>query len=379
MAHRWGDKPTHGPSVRVNPQGPVASEPSTDVAIRDVAAGDGTTLRSMSQELNAILQRQEGMVRRSQALQEMSLDRMRHLLGRSWQIVLPGVYASFTGTVSERQRLLAALLYAGGGARLADVTALARYGVRYLPRGQQIHVLIPAAVKRANRDGVLVRRTHRMPPARQLDGLPYCPPERALVELCARICDRRTATAVIADAVQRQIAVPERLALELPHLTGRGAGDARAAVLAVIELGARSAPEADFLGMCAGYPELCAPLVNPLLELPDGRRVSPDSLFLDAAVVHETNGRGPHAEEDAFESMQVRHDALTAAGFIVLHNTPRSMSRDADRVMREVLACVTRYAGRGLPPGVTMLREGPPGSLWLPAGIVRTDGPSVGL
>jgi hypothetical protein len=208
-----------------------------------------------------------------------------------------------------------------------------------------------------------------------MDGLPYCPPERALVEMSARTCDRRTATAVIADAVQRGIAAPERLVLELPHLTGRGAGTTRSAVGDVVGLGARSAPEADFLTMCAGCPGLPTPLVNALLRLPTGMKVSPDSLFFDAAVIHETNGRGPHAEEDAFESMQVRHDALTAAGFTVLHNSPRSLWREPDRVMSELLACVTRNAGRGLPPGVVVLRSAPPGGLWTPTTSSSTDGP----
>jgi hypothetical protein len=131
--------------------------------------------------------------------------------------------------------------------------------------------------------------------------------------------------------------------------------------------------------MCLAHAVLPKPLVNALLMLPSGMKVSPDSLFIDSAVVHETNGRGPHADEDAFESMQVRHDALTAAGFTVLHNSPRSLTREPDRVMSEVVACVTRHAGRGLPAGVTLLREGPPGGLWLPSGIAHTNGPSVGL
>lgn len=127
--------------------------------------------------------------------------------------------------------------------------------------------------------------------------------------------------------------------------------------------------------MCAACSGLPAPLINALMQLPGGMKVSPDSLFLDAAVIHETNGRGPHAEEDAFESMQVRHDALTAAGFTVLHNTPRSITREPERVMRELLTCVTRNAGRGLPQGVILLRNGPPGGLWTPAATVPTDGP----
>jgi hypothetical protein len=296
----------------------------------------------------------------------MSLAELRHHLSRDWQVVLPGVYAAFSGTVSERQRLRAALLYAGEKAMLADATALDGYRVRYLPAHPEIYVLIPAAVKRASRDGVVVRRTHRMPPPRTLAGLPYCPPERALIEFAARMCDRRTARAVIADAVQRKIVVPEGLLRELPHVTGRGAGLVRAAAEDVLGRGARSAPEADFLDLCAAVPELPTPLVNPLLQLPDGMKVSPDSLFYGAAVVHETNGRGPHGDEDAFESMQVRHDAMTAAGLVVLHNSPRSLLLEPDRVMRELLVCVHRHDGRGLPPGVILLREGPPGSPWLP-------------
>ncbi len=217
----------------------------------------------MTADLKIVMERQDGIVRRAQALEVMSLDRLRHRLARDWQVLLPGVYAGFTGTVSEHQRRRAALLYAGDEAMLADATALAGYGVRYLPAHPETHVLIPAAVKRASRDGVVVRRTHRCQLPRRLDGLPYCPPERALVEFAARLCDRRTARAVIADAVQRKIAVPERLLLELPHVTGRGAGLVRAAVTDIVGLGARSGPEADFLDLCAANPGAADPAREP--------------------------------------------------------------------------------------------------------------------
>jgi hypothetical protein len=162
----------------------------------------------------------------------------------------------------------------------------------------------------------------------------------------------------MADAVQRRIADPTLIDRELPHLTGRGAGLVRG-VTAVVLLGARSAPEVDFLDVCADIPGLPTPLLNCLLELPCGRRISPDALFLEAAVIHETNGRSAHEAEDLFESMQSRHDALTAAGFTVLHNSPRQLREARQRVSGEVLACVTRGAGRGLPPGVLLLRPGP--------------------
>jgi hypothetical protein len=302
---------------------------------------------------------QDGLIARSQALLVISVSTLRHQLGRRWMIVLPGVYAGFTGALSDRQRKRAALLYAGKRALLADVTSLADLGVRFVPQQRSIHVQIPSVEHRASRGFVVVRRTHRLPPSRLLNGLPYCPPERALVEASARLGDQRTARAMIADAVQRQIAHLDGLEAELPHLSGRGSGVARRAISDVLA-GARSAPECDFLDLCRRDRRLPEPLTNPLLRLPGGRTISPDALFLDAGLVHETNGRGPHAHEDGFEDMQERHDAMTTAGLTVLHNAPRQLRLEGTRVTSEVLACYQRLAGRGLPPGVILLRKGPP-------------------
>jgi hypothetical protein len=146
----------------------------------------------------------------------------------------------------------------------------------------------------------------------------------------------------------------------VPHITGRGAGAARLAVADVIG-GARSAPEADFAMLCARSRVLPRPVFNSLLRLPCGRKVSPDALWVDAGLVHETNGRKPHADEDSFEDMQSRHDAMTTAGLTLLHNAPRQLRRESARVIGQVETCYAREAGRGLPPGVVLLRGGPDG------------------
>jgi hypothetical protein len=310
----------------------------------------------MDHILDGHLGRQDRLITRPQALTVLSVGSLRHLLARRWRIVLPGVYAGFTGDLSDRQRKRAALLYAGELAQLADVTSLIDQQVRYVPAESAIHVLIPSAEHRASHGFVTVRRTHRLPRPRVVAGLPYCPPERALVEASARLGDLRTARAMMSDAAQRRIADLARLERELPHLSGRGSGIARTAVIDVLA-GGRSAPELDFLDLCKTYSELPRPLVNPLVRLPDGRLISPDALFVDAGLVHETNGRGPHADEDPFEDMQARHDTMTTAGLVVLHNSPRQIGRDSQRVMAEVIACHRRLAGRGLPAGVTLVRE----------------------
>jgi hypothetical protein len=311
-------------------------------------------------DVQRFLDHQDGLITRSQALTLMTVGTLRHLLARRWTLVLPGVYAGFTGTLTERQQVRAALLYAGDDARLADVTALRRYQVRYLPEDPTVRLLIPATAHRANHGFVVVRRTHRLPRPRQIDGFPYCPPERALLEAGARLGDERTARAMISDAIQRQIADLVRLNAELRHITGRGSGVVRRAVRGVTE-GARSAPELEFSELCRRDPRLPVPLLNPLLELPGGELISPDALFEEAGLVHETNGRAFHAEEDQFEDMQARHDIMTAAGLTVLHNSPRRIREEPTRVMDEVATCFRRLAGSGLPPGVRVVRRGPTG------------------
>ena len=101
---------------------------------------------------------------------------------------------------------------------------------------------------------------------------------------------------------------------------------------------------------------LPTPICNALLRLPDGQHISPDALFLDAGVVHETNGRVAHHRDDLFDDMQARHDAMTSAGLTVLHNPPRRLATHARLIIAQVERCYLRNKGRGLPPGVNIVR-----------------------
>lgn len=305
--------------------------------------------------LEALLGSQDFVITRRQALQHLSDGSLQNRLKRHWRIVLPGVYLAATGIPSARQQLRAGLLYAGPDAQLADHTALRAYGVRYLPPDRGTYLLIPATDRRVSRDGVIIRRTTRLPPPRSMGGLPYSPPARALSDFAARAGDERLALAVLADAIQRRVARADDVIEELSHVTGRGCGVA-ARLSERLAAGARSAPEADFLAIVARSAVLPRPLANALLALPDGRLVSPDALFSDAALVHETNGRMAHAATDLFDSMQERHGAMTAAGLTVLHSSPYQLRTEADRILAQVESCYLRDKGKGLPPGVTLLR-----------------------
>lgn len=301
---------------------------------------------------------QDGLITRRDALKQLTEAELRALLGRHWTVVLPGVYLTRPVAVTTAHRRRAALLRAGADAMLTDLDALDLYGIPGLPVDRLVHVLVANEVRRTSRDFLAVLRTTRLPTPRLVRSFPVAPPERALADFVRRHGDGRDCLAVAASALQHRLIDLGLLASEAQRGPARGRPRLER-VLAKLGSGIRSAPEDDFRTLVLRSRILPEPLWNSLLELPDGRLISPDALFVDAGVVHETNGRRPHAAEDAFEDMQRRNDAMVAAGLTVLHNSPRRIAAEARAVIAELEACYRRHAGRGLPPGVSLLRRGP--------------------
>jgi hypothetical protein len=300
---------------------------------------------------------QDGLLTRRQALQQLNEGELARKLGREWRVVLPGVYLTLPGDAPTlRQRRRAAVLSAGPSALLSDLDALDLYGLDGLPPDQFVRVVVPNDVQKASRDFLVIRRTKRYPPSRAARGLPVVPPDRALAEFILRHSDERASLAVASAALQRRLVDLDALAFEAAEGPSRG----RPRLLRVLEKvgsGIRSVPESDLRDLVMRSRVLPEPLWNSLLRLPDGRVVSPDALFEDAGVVHETNGRRYHAAEDLFEDMQRRHDAMVAAGLVVLHNSPRRIAEEGRAVLAEIEACYLRHKGRGLPPGTELMRR----------------------
>jgi len=307
--------------------------------------------------LTQLLERQHGVVTRRQALDHISESALCERLGRHWQVALPGIYVAHTGPRTDLQLRWTALLFGGYRAMLDDTTALFEYGVNYLPEDKLIRVLVPDTVQRTARDFVAVRRTVYLPrPAVGRGGIRLAPISRALTDFALRYDDERAVRAVLASAVQRRQVSLALLDNELKIAPARGKRRL-VRVLEELHAGVRSAPEGDLRQLVQSSKVLPKPLYNPLLLLPDGRKISPDLLIKEAALVHETNGRRPHFdEEDAFDSMQERHDAMTTGGLTVLHNSPRLIGRDGLRILEQLETCYLRDAGKGLPPGVVILR-----------------------
>lgn len=137
--------------------------------------------------------------------------------GGPWQQVLPQVYLLHSGPPNSRERLEAALLYAGrdphahgplGGGREAMVTGLAALalhrfpGVPALPGLPRIDVLVPRARRLRDAGDVAVRRTRDLPRPQEVSGVPCAPVPRALADAVEHLDDTETVRRLLTEAVR---------------------------------------------------------------------------------------------------------------------------------------------------------------------------------
>lgn len=272
-----------------------------------------------------------------------------------WQLMLPDVYLTHPGEASRRQLLIAALLFAGPESAIDGADACRFHGVKAVAVAEdRVHVLVPFGAAARSRGFVVIRRTIAPYRIVATDAVRYVAPETAVVAATRRMRQARQVLAAFSDALQRGITTYD--ALLRAHVEGpprhSRLGDLAMGALAA---GIRSVPEADFRRLAEASPLLPHPEYNVWLRLQCGRVVCVDALIRSSALVHETNGRSAHAREDLFEDMQERHDALTASGFVVLHNSPRRLREHAREVIAQVERSHAIYDGRGMPSGVTTL------------------------
>jgi hypothetical protein len=128
-----------------------------------------------------------------------------------WQVVVPGVYATFTGPVPDLARVWAFLLHAGPGAALAGETVLWLQEVRpACPHRVQVCVPHPRRVRAPVGAVVITRRdlgaaVHpaRLPPQLRV--------EEAVLDVAGAATTSQAVVDVVLAAVQRRVTTPARL------------------------------------------------------------------------------------------------------------------------------------------------------------------------
>jgi very-short-patch-repair endonuclease len=233
------------------------------------------------------------------------------------------VFLAVTGTPTDDQRNVAALLYSGSSSLITGTAALRRWGVK-APYSSTIDVLIPAAQRRNSTGFVRIHPTTRMPEYALIRGpLRFAQPARAVADTARGLTRLADVRALVAAVVQQDKCTPDLLVAELENGPVQGSALLRIAIGDVCA-GTRSSPEADLRDLLTRA-KLPAPEFNPSLYVGDKFIASPDAWWQHAGVAAEVDSREYHLSPEDHERTLARDARMRAHGINVLHFTPRQI------------------------------------------------------
>ena len=258
--------------------------------------------------------------------------------GGPWQVVVPGVYVAGRGTLTAKQRAMAAWEHAGRAIAISGPSAVLWHR---LPGREDEHVdvLVPPDCRRSGVGFVRIHRTSVLPRLLYSDGkVSYVDPARAVADAVRAMADLSDVRALVAAGVQRGSIELWQLTWELDAGPVRGSALLRRALAEVAD-GARSTAEADLLTLIrqAKLPE---PLY-PRLYVNQAFLASPDAWWPEFGVAVEVDSKAWHLSPTDWERTLERHARMTAEGILVLHFPPgrlRASRRDVTTEIRSALA-----------------------------------------
>ena len=265
--------------------------------------------------------------------------------GGRWQRLLPGVYLTVTGTVTQDQRQIAALLYAGPRSLITGPAAVRRHRL-HSAGPDVVDVLIPWACRRQSTGFVRVHRTRRMPDRMFVTGpIRFAKPARAVADAARGLTRFDDVRQVVCDAVQRRACTVAELAEELQAGPAKGATLFREA-LAEIGDGVRSVAEAD-ARLLILHSDLPKPMFNARLYDADGVFIATvDAWWQEAGVAAEVDSRAYHLGAEDQDRTTERHDRLIAHGIFPLHFPPKRIRTDGPGVISDIRSAIAKGLGR---------------------------------
>lgn len=286
--------------------------------------------------------RQEGIVSRSQlrdAGVTASAVRAR-VRAQRWALITPTVIATFTGSLTRRQLMWAAVLHAGPGALIGGLSAAELAGLERWHR-DEITVLVPYADDvPPPLAGVAYVRSRRDLDAMLLAGsaLPTCRLDPAILLFAASTPSPRSAQGVVAAVVQQRLTTPDRLLEWIGLLTPLRRAPMLRAALGDIAGGAQSVAELDVRRMCRRF-RLALPARQVKRRDSSGRVRYTDCEWRLAdgrTLVLEVDG-GFHMEAEREDDL-ARQRALTRPDRVVVRCTARELRDEPESVARDLLA-----------------------------------------
>jgi hypothetical protein len=271
-------------------------------------------------ELAELIDRQAGAVSRRQLMAAGLSPAQAGQPVRSgrWQPLFPGVYATFTGSVTYRTRVHGALLAVGGEAVAGLWTALWLVGLRTRPP-DRVQICVPWSYKRVAPRGVdlVQRRDFDEASVHRAARPPRTRVEVTLLDVADRLPAPDAVVGLVLEAVQRRFTAARRLEGELARRPRHRWRSLLTAVLADAGEGIASSLERHYATAVERRHGLPAGLRNHARTDADGRRRYDDVSYPDLGVVVELDGRAAHPVAEAFRDWR-RDNAGAVEGRTVL-------------------------------------------------------------
>ncbi len=263
--------------------------------------------------------------------------------------VFRGVFAVGHGRLTERGRLMAAVLACGKGTVISHRSAGAL--LKLIDKGPVVIDVIAPGSRGRKIDGI---RFHRVRPPRleetgTVAGIPCTSPARTLVDLAGTVGDWTLRSAFDRAAQRRMLDISAIEASIDPRRRGMKG------LLALVEKWRAAAPltktrgklrsplEAKVLPLLVQR-DLPPPLINAPVEIADGR-IEVDFLWREQRFVVEADSRDFHGTAMAFERDRCRDRELMRAGYSVLRVTHREAEHEAEAVADTVAARLAVHSG----------------------------------
>ena len=311
------------------------------------------------ERLGRILVSQHQVITRSQALGcgiPQSTVSVWCKPGGKWQKMLPGVYLAVTGTPTQEQRQLAALLYAGPESVLTGPAAMRTRRLR-VPATDMVDVLIPASVKRQSLGYVRIHRTRRMPAPHRVGPIRIAPAARAVADASHWFTSLGDVRALVAEAVQKQVCSIAQIGIELSEGPNRDSAHLRKA-LAAVRSGIRSEAEADFRDRILRS-DLMAPQYNVFLRARDGTDIGEaDAWWADAGVSAEIDSQEYHFYREGWLRTDAKHGRMLKYGIRPHHFAPSRVKSDWPAIYEELKSSIADGRRR---PRLDIIAFDPPG------------------
>lgn len=258
-----------------------------------------------------------------------------------WQLLAPATVLLSNGTPTRRQRIRAALVYAGLDAQLTGLDAARAHGLRRGEVPDAVHVLVPSGRQVRSVHLIVVERTTRLPPPRLRDGLPVAPIERCVLDASRRMRCKADIAAILTEPVQRRMVLPGTLVDELDAGCRKGSAAPRV-VLRAVQHGVRSAAEFEVREWWLAQPQLpVTALFNVRLSARGTLLGIADLYIEEVGLVLPVDSVEQHfATPDQVAETERQHRAYRSAGLHVLGFRPSRTRTDSAGLLRDVLDAI---------------------------------------